>query len=132
VKETLSWIIAPQDRLPGPDILQKVELYFVWGFLMDPRFIQGLLKRVIPFAPAVLRGYRRESFIREGKRGFRLTPSENGIVSGVVLIDPSDEEVAALDRFEQVPKVMVKRRVEVTIGDLVREANIYMAVQAST
>jgi len=33
-----------------------------------------------------------------------------------------------LDRFEQVPEVMVKRRIEVTIGDLVREANIYMAV----
>ena len=128
IEETLSWIIAPQDRLPGPDVLQKAELYFVWGFLMDPRFIQELLNRIIPFAPAVIRGYCREAFIKDGKRGFRLIPSENDIVMGVVLIAPSDEEIALLDRFEQVPDVMVKRRIEVTIGDLVREANIYMRV----
>ena len=128
VKETLSWIIAPQDRLPGPDVLQKAELYFVWGFLMDPRFIQRITKSVIPFAPAVIRGYRREASIKDGKRGFRLIPSENDIVMGVILIAPSEEEIALLDRFEQVPDVMVKRRIEVTIGDLVREANIYMRV----
>ena len=128
VKETLSWIIAPKDRLPGPEDLQKAELYFVWGFLMDPQFIQGLMKRVIPFAPAFIRGYCREAFVKEGKRGFRLIPFETDIVMGVVLIAPSVEEVAVLDRFEQVPDVMVKRRIEVTIGDLVREANIYMAV----
>ena len=126
-EETLSWIIAPQDRLPGPEDLQKAALYFVWGFLMDPRFIQGLLNRIIPFAPAVIQGYRRETFVKDGKRGFRLIPFDKGFVMGVVLIAPSDEEIAMLDRFEQVPEVMVKRRIEVTIGDLVREANIYMA-----
>ena len=95
---------------------------------MDPRFTNGLLNRIIPFAPAVMRGYCRETFIKDGKRGFRLIPFETGILIGVVLIATSDEEVAMLDHFEQVPDVMVKRRIEVTIDDLVREANIYMAV----
>jgi hypothetical protein len=126
-EETPSFIIAPQGSKPSTDILQKAELYFVWGFLMDPRFIQGLLNHVIPFAPAVIRGYRRESFARDGKRGFRLIPDETGIVMGVVLIAPTVKDIAGLDRFEQVPDVMVKQKVEVMIGDLKREANIYMA-----
>jgi len=127
LEKTCNWIVAPKERVPGPDDLKKAELYFVWGFLMDPRFIQGVVGRVIPFAPAVIRGYRREAFVKNGTRGFRLVLCDKGIVMGVVLVAPSADEVAALDRFEQVPHVMVKQRIEVVIGDLVREANIYMA-----
>lgn len=128
VEETCSWIVAPQDRVPGTGDLKDEELYFVWGFLMDPRFIQGLVGRIIPFAPAVLRGYQRETFAEKGERGFRLIPREGGMVMGVVLVAPKNEEIAILDRFEQVPEVMIKQRVEVSVGDLVRQANIYMAV----
>ena len=97
---------------------------------MDPCFIQGLVGRVIPFAPAVIQGYRRETFVEEGKRGFRLIPQEGGVVMGVVLVAPSEEEVATLDRFEQVPEVMVKKTIQVSVGDLERTANIYMSAHA--
>jgi hypothetical protein len=125
--KSCSWIVASPGRVPQAEDLERTELYFVWGFLMDPRFIQGLTGSSIPLAPAVLRGYRRETFVRDGERGFRLVPEEDGIVMGVVLMDLTEEEGAALDRFEQVPHVMVKKKVEVLVGDLVREASIYMA-----
>jgi hypothetical protein len=127
-EEPLSFIIAPQDNIPSPDVLKNAELYFAWGYLMNPRFIKKLLGHAIPFAPAVLKGYRREEFLNNGKRDFNLIPTENGVVLGVVLIAPSEEDIAKLDTFEQVPKVMVKRRVEVMTGDLVREASTYMRV----
>ena len=127
-EEPLSFIIAPQDNIPSPDVLQNAELYFVWGYLMNPRFIKKLLGHAIPFAPAMLKGYRREAFLNDGKRDFNLIPTEKGVVLGVVLISPSEEDIAKLDTFEQVPRVMVKRRVEVMTGDLVREANTYMRV----
>jgi len=125
-EETCSWIVAPPDRVPGAGDLETAELYFVWGFLMDPRFIGELVGRPVPFAPAAIRGYRREAFVEGGQRGFRLIPDDHGIVMGVVLVGPTGQEVAALDRFEQVPTVMIKRRIDVLIGDLVREANIYI------
>ena len=127
-EETLSWIIAPPGGMVSPDALKYSELYFVWGYLMDPRFIEKLLDHTIPFAPAVIQGYRREAFVRDGKSGFKLIPSKKDLVMGVVLIAPGKEDILRLDRFEQVPDVMVKRRIEVMIGDLRREANIYMAV----
>jgi hypothetical protein len=126
-EETLSWIIAPQGRMVSPDVLKNADLYFVWGYLMDPRFIEKLLDHAIPFAPAVIQGYCREAFVKDGKSGFKLIPSQKDLVMGVVLIAPGKEDIMRLDRFEQVPDVMVKRKIEVMIGDLRREANIYMA-----
>jgi len=125
-ERTCSWIVAPPDRIPASGDLESAELIFVWGFLMDPRFIKKLLGGVIPFAPAFIRGYRRETFVEGGERGFRLIPEENGVVSGVVLIGPTAQEKDGLDRFEGVPEVMVKRTVEAHIGDLTRGAGIYM------
>jgi hypothetical protein len=127
-EETLGWIIAPQGNLPSPEILKDADLYFVWGNLMNPAFVRGILGHSIPFAPAALKGYRREIFLKDGKREFLLIPSQMDVVMGVVLISPCKEDIIGLDRFEQVPKVNVKRRIEVMIGDLRREANIYMAV----
>ncbi len=128
-EKPLSFIIAPQDNIPSPDVLQNAELYFGWGYLMNPRFIKKLLGHAIPFAPAVLKGYRREEFLnKDGKRDFNLIPDEKGVVMGVVLIAPSEEDIEKLDTFEKVPKVMVKRKIEVMTGDLVREANTYMRV----
>jgi hypothetical protein len=127
-EEPLSFIIAPQDNIPSTDVLKNAELYFAWGYLMNPRFIMKLLGHAIPFASAVLKGYRREEFLNDGKRDFNLIPDEKGVVMGVVLIAPSEEDIEKLDTFEQVPKVMVKRRIEIMTGELVREANTYMRV----
>ena len=121
------WIVAPPGRVPKPEDLERAELTFVWGFLMDPRFLQGVTGCAIPFAPALLRGYRREAVVRGGVRGFRLLPDPDGTVMGAVLIGVSESEGAALDRFEQVPSVMVRRRVEVAVGDLTRPADIFLA-----
>jgi hypothetical protein len=127
-EEPLSFIIAPQDNIPSKDVLKNAELYFVWGYLMNPRFIMKILGHALAFAPAVLKGYSRKEFLNNGKRDFNLIPDEKGVVMGVVLIAPGEEDIAKLDSFEQVPKVMVKRRVEVMTGDLVCEANTYMRV----
>jgi hypothetical protein len=120
------WIVASPDRVPEADALEKGDLYFVWGFLMDPAFIAKLMDRPIPLASAIIRGYRRETTVTDQGRGFRLVPEENGTVMGVVLINPTDEEVEILDHFEQVPTIMIKKRIQVSVGDLTREANIYM------
>lgn len=125
--KTLGWMLAPPGRVPEPGDLEKADLCFVWGFLMDPRFVQGITGRPIPLAPAVIRGYRRETVVTDGGRAFRLVPEQNGMVLGVVLVGPSREEVEALDRFEQVPQVMVRKRIDVLVGDQVREASIYLA-----
>jgi len=121
-----AWIVAPPGRVPEPGDLERADLTFVWGFLMDPHFVQGVTGRPIPFAPAVLRGYRRERVVRDAVPGFRLVADPEGIVTGVVLIGVSESEASALDRFEQVPRAMVRKRVEVTVGDLLRRAHIYM------
>jgi hypothetical protein len=127
-EEPLSFIIAPNGNIPSPDALQNAELYFGWGYLMNPRIIEKILGHTLPFAPAVIRGYRREAFLNDGKRDFRLVPSEKDVVMGVVLISPNKEDIARLDAFEQVPRVMVKQKIEVMVGDMKREANIYMRV----
>jgi len=125
-----SWVLAPPDRVPPAEELERGELTFVWGFLMDPRFLRGITGRAVPLAPAVLRGYRRETFVKDGARGFRLLPDRDGIVTGVVLIGVRHDEAAALDRFEQVPRVMVRKKVRVTVGDLEREAWVYLAAES--
>jgi hypothetical protein len=127
-EETLGWIIAPQGNLPSPEILKDADLYFVWGNLMNPAFVRGVLGHAIPFAPAVLKGYRRVTFLKDGKRDFDLIPTEKDVVLGVVLISPSEEDIVKLDTFEQVPTVMVKCRVGVMTGDLFREVSTYMRV----
>lgn len=125
-EEDCSWVVAPIGREPDHKALARGEIYFVWGFLMAPRFIEKIVGRVVSFAPAVIRGYRRKVGRRQGKPIFRLVPDETGVVMGVALLGLSKSEIAALDRFEQAPGVMVKRRIRVMIGDLEREANIYL------
>jgi len=127
IEETCSWIVAPEGVLPAAGELASGEILFVWGFLMDPRFLQGVIGRAAPLAPAVVRGYRRETFFRDGRRGYRLVPGREGVVCGVVLLGLTRGEMEALDRFEQVPREMVRRTVEVRVGDLAREAWIYLA-----
>ncbi len=126
IEETCSLLIGPRELIDRSTDLATAELYFVWGLLMDPAFIKKLTGHLIPFAPAVLRGYRRETFLKDGRRGFNLVQDPHGIVMGVVLVGLTEEEIACLDRFEEVPHVMVKEKVQVQIGDLLRDASIYM------
>ena len=45
---TLSWIIAPPEQVPSPEVLYNAELYIVLGYRMAPRFTVKLLGRAIP------------------------------------------------------------------------------------
>lgn len=112
-EENLSLIMRPLGaRLPD-EPFEDENLTFVWGFLMDPRFIRKLLGHKVSFAPAVLKGWKRSP---DGD-SFRLKKQKDSVVSGVVLIGLSKKDVEKLDAFEQIPEVMLKRRTKVLIGD---------------
>lgn len=121
-KDTLAMVVQPRGARIPKNIFQDPNLTFVWGYLMDPDFILKLLGRRIAFAPAVLKGYRRRA---KGK-SFILQKQKGGIVPGVVLIGLSSKDVAHLNEFEEVPEVMVRRRVEVYVGDRRTKTCIYM------
>ena len=104
------------------DFVSDQNATFVWGYLMEPDFIKELLGRKKPFAPAVLRGYKRE----KSEDKLTLIPDASSCVLGVVLLNLSEEEMKKLDEFEKVPEVMIRKRIEVEIGDFRREVYIYM------
>ena len=115
----------PGLRITEADIASK-DLLFVWGFLMDPAFIRGLLGRHVPFGPAMLPGYRRKP-IPEGKtKGFELVRAPGCAVQGVVLLRLKAGDMRKLDDFEEAPAVMQQRTVRIRVGDLERKARIYM------
>ena len=112
-------------RITAVDLATK-DLLFVWGDLMDPEFLKGLLGRYVPFGPAILPGFRRERVRSGGKWGYRLIPDSKGAMQGVVLLRLRKKDLAILDAFEEAPEVMVQTTAQVRIGDFVREAGIYM------
>ncbi len=73
---------------------------FVYGELCKPAVLVEILGRVPPAAPALLRGYRRESNPATGY--FRAVRHADAVIAGLVLQDISTADLEALDRYEDV------------------------------
>lgn len=112
-------------RIYRADLVER-DIFFVWGQLMDPEFIQGLTGSYIPFSPAILSGYQRKCVKRGGGLDFRLKKASGGVTQGTALLRMGKKDIEILDKFEEVPRVMVRKKIKVMLGDLKREAYIYL------
>jgi len=122
-------IIHPPEFPVRSDDVFEHDLLFVWGDLMNPHFVREITGRFIAFAPSVLTGFARKAEkIGEGY-SFSLIPREDSFVQGVILIGLTEDDLNALDRFERCPAHMVRKKVEVKVGDLPRIAQIYLPAE---
>ncbi len=81
---------------------------FVYGSLLDPAKRGQLLGRRIETTPARLVGYERGR-----KRYFYVSIREGAEVTGAILAGLSDDELAILDGYEDVPSLYTRERVNV-------------------
>lgn len=121
-EESLLNVIHPESRRVTRNILDDSEATFVWGKLMNPHFIRKLLGHALAFCPAEIRGYAR---IPSGDF-YVLKKKEGATTQGVVLLGLSAKDREGLDTYEQIPNVMERRRIMVTIGTMKRRAFFYI------
>jgi hypothetical protein len=121
-EEYLLDVVHPQSRKVTREMLDDPKAVFVWGKLMSPHFIRKLLGRPLPFCPAEIRGYAR---VPSGDF-FALKKRKGATVQGVVLLGLTEKDTEGLNRFEQIPHVMERRRTMVTMGTLRRRTFFYI------
>jgi hypothetical protein len=115
-------VIHPADRKVTRKILDGPNATFVWGKLMDPRFIAKQIGRPAAFCAAEISGYKRV----KTPEFYALQKKAGATTQGVVLLGLTDEEVAALNAFEQSPEIMERRRIEVAMGNMKRKVYFYI------
>ena len=126
IEEYLLNVICASDGKTGLEIEEDPKATFVWGRLMDPDFIKDLLGHKVCFAPAVIRGYERVPY----SDFYALKKKQGAFVQGVVLLGLSEKDEAKLNEYEQVPKVMRRRRITAELGLLKRKVFFYIRASA--
>ena len=121
-EEVLLDVVHPEGRSVTRQILEDPRATFVWGKLMSPHFIRKLLGHSLPFCPAEIQGYVR---LPSGDF-YALKKKKGGTTQGVVLLGLSEKDVAGLNAFEQIPDVMERRRIMVTMGTVKRRTFFYI------
>jgi len=121
-EEYLLSVVHPENRRVTRTILNDAQATFVWGKLMSPHFIKKLLGHSLPFCPAEIQGYSR---VPSGDF-YALKKKRGATVQGVVLLGLSKQDVAGLNRFEEIPHVMERRRIMVTMGTIKRRTFFYI------
>jgi len=121
-RDDLAMVVHPAGMKATKRLLLDPRATFVWGELMNPHFIHGLLGRYVAFAPARLHGYER----RRTKSFFDAVPKKGATVQGVVLLGLSAADVAKLNEFERVGVVMRRTSGNVSIGHFSRRAALYL------
>ena len=81
---------------------------FVYGSLLDAAHRAALLGREVAAALARLSGYER----RRG-RYFYIVARAGAETAGLVLSGLSERDFAALDRYEEVPRLYTRAKIEV-------------------
>jgi hypothetical protein len=122
-------IIHPPDHPVKSDDVFEHELLFVWGELMNPHFVREIIGRFIPFAIAVLEDFTRKTEKIGDHYSFSLIPQTGSLMQGVILIGLTDEDFDALDRFERCPVHMIRKKVEIKVGDMPRIAQMYFPAE---
>jgi gamma-glutamylcyclotransferase (GGCT)/AIG2-like uncharacterized protein YtfP len=82
---------------------------FVYGSLLDAAHRAALLGREVAAAPARMAGYER----RRG-RYFYIVERVGGETVGLVLSGLGERDFAVLDRYEEVPRLYTRVKIEVT------------------
>ena len=121
-EEVLLEVVHPERRRVTRQILEDPRATFVWGKLMSPHFIEELLGHALPFCPAEIQGYAR---VPSGDF-YALRKRRGATTQGVVLLGLSEKDVAGLNEYEQIPDVMDRRRIMVTMGTLNRQTFFYI------
>lgn len=81
---------------------------FVYGSLLDAAHRAALLGREVAAAPARLEGYER----RRG-RYFYIVAHAGAETAGLVLNGLGERDFAVLDRYEEVPRLYTRAKLEV-------------------
>lgn len=95
---------------------------FVYGSLMQPDLRRRLLGREVAAQPAYLRDFER----RRG-RYFYVERKPGTVVEGHILSPLTADELCALDRYEEAPRLYTRRRLTVHERDgRARRAWVYL------
>jgi hypothetical protein len=121
-EEYLLDVVHPERRRITRDILEDPKATFVWGKLMSPHFIKELLGHSLPFCPAEIQGYAR---VPSGDF-YALKKKKGATTPGVVLLGLAEKDVAGLNKYEQIPHVMERRQIRVSMGTLNRKVFFYI------
>jgi gamma-glutamylcyclotransferase (GGCT)/AIG2-like uncharacterized protein YtfP len=84
---------------------------FVYGSLLDRARQRAVIGREARMLAARLPGYRRGR-----TRYFYIAPSRNAETAGAILLDLDARDLAALDRYEEVPRLYTRETVTVITG----------------
>lgn len=95
---------------------------FAYGSLIVPPVLRAVTGLELEGVPALLPGYARWKLRGESYPG--IAPSETSEVDGVLYSGLGDEDLAALDRFED--DIYERVRVTVATGEGAREAFTYV------
>ena len=85
---------------------------FVYGSLLDAARRVALLGREVAAVPARLRGYKR----RRG-RYFYIVERASAETPGLVLSGLGERDFAVLDRYEEVPRLYTRAKIEAAGAD---------------
>ena len=99
---------------------------FVYGSLLDEARRAELIGRKVATAPARLAGYER----RRG-RYFYIVERVGAETTGLMLSGLGERDFALLDRYEEVPRLYTRVKVEVaSAGGVALRCWIYLPTQA--
>lgn len=88
------------------------EMLFVYGSLMNPAERERLPGRPVEARPARLLGYARGR-----KRYYFIAKQARAATDGAILEPLTADDLAILDRYEQVPTLYTRERIEVREAD---------------
>ncbi len=125
-EEHFIWVIRPGDVSVTLRDVTRGDALFVSGKLMDPEFVRNVTGRYVPFTAAVARNYARGERGRGSKKTLLIEPRPGEVVLGVLLVKLKQEDLNALDRFEQVPEMRHKAPIRVTTGAYERTATTFL------
>ncbi|HTY55119.1 MAG TPA: gamma-glutamylcyclotransferase family protein [Candidatus Binataceae bacterium] len=100
---------------------------FVYGSLLDPTHRAELIGREVAAVPARIAGYER----RRG-RYFHIVQRAGVETEGLVLSGLGERDFMVLDRYEEVPRLYTRVKVEVTdAGGMARRCWVYLPTAAA-
>jgi gamma-glutamylcyclotransferase (GGCT)/AIG2-like uncharacterized protein YtfP len=85
---------------------------FVYGSLLDEAHREEIIGREVETAPATLHGYERAR-----RRHFFVRKRPGGVTAGLLLLKLTRAEFGALDRYEEVPSLYTREKIEVYSRD---------------
>lgn len=124
-RDDLVTIIHPAGKRVSKKLLDGKNVIFVWGELMSPHFIAGLLGSARPYTPAHVNGFERRPY----KDFYTLVPRAGAVAQGVLLLGLSAADMKKLDAFEQRGVVMRRTTAPVVVGQKKRRAYINLKIK---